>query len=45
MLLPLDDMEDEERAELLAAIEAGAEDFEQGRHVDGFELVAALKAP
>jgi hypothetical protein len=34
----------EERARLLQAIEEGAEDFERGDHVDGFEFVAQLRA-
>jgi hypothetical protein len=43
-LLPVDDMDDDERGKLLAALDEADEDFAQGRHVDGFELIAALKA-
>jgi len=44
-LVPVDDDFDaEERAKLLAAIDDGIEDFERGDHVDGFELLATLRA-
>ena len=39
-----DDFDPEERARLLAAIDDGIEDFERGDHVDGFELIAQLRA-
>jgi hypothetical protein len=39
-----DDFDPEERARLLEAIEEGAEDFERGDHMDGFELIAQLRA-
>jgi len=39
-----DDLDEPERAVLLAAVEQGFEDFERGDHVDGFELLAELKA-
>jgi len=39
-----DDFDPEERARLLEAIEEGAEDFERGDHMDGFEFVAQLRA-
>jgi hypothetical protein len=44
-LMPVDgDFDSEERARLLKAIEEGAEDFERGDHMDGFEFVAQLRA-
>ncbi len=44
-LMPVDDdFDPEERARLLRAIEEGAEDFERGDHMDGFEFVAQLRA-
>jgi hypothetical protein len=44
-LVPVDDEFDaEERAQLLAAIEEGADDVERGDVVDGFEMIAQLKA-
>lgn len=39
-----DDFDPEERARLLQAIEKGAEDFERGDHMDGFEFVTQLRA-
>ena len=39
-----DDFDTEERARLLAAIDDGIEDFERGDHVDGFELIAQMRA-
>ncbi len=39
-----DDLEPEEHARLLQAIEQGVEDIERGDHVDGFEFVAQLRA-
>jgi hypothetical protein len=44
-LMPVDDdFDPAERARLLQAIEEGAEDFERGDHMDGFEFVAQLRA-
>lgn len=44
-LVPIDDtMVAEERAKLLVALDEAEEDLEHGRHVDGVELIAALKA-
>jgi hypothetical protein len=43
-LVAVDDLDPEERARLLQAIEEGVEDFERGDHVDGFELVAQMRA-
>ncbi len=44
-LVPVDDDFDaEERARLLAAIDDGIEDFERGDHMDGFELIAQMRA-
>jgi hypothetical protein len=44
-LMPVDgESNPEERARLLQAIEEGAEDFERGDHMDGFEFVAQLRA-
>ena len=44
-LLPVDrDFDAEERARLIAALDAGAEDFERGDHVGGFEMIAAMRA-
>ena len=44
-LMPVDDdFDPEERARLLQAIEEGAEDFERGDHMDGFEFVTQLRA-
>lgn len=39
-----DDFDAEERARLLAALDEGVEDFERGDHVDGFEMIARMKA-
>jgi len=39
-----DDFDPEERARLLAAIDEGIEDFERGDHMDGFELIAQMRA-
>jgi len=39
-----DDLEPEERARLLQAIEEGAQDIERGDHTDGFEFGAQLRA-
>ena len=44
LVLAEDDFAPEERARLLAAIEDGVEDFERGDHVDGFELIAQMRA-
>ncbi len=38
------DLEPEERARLIQAIEEGIEDFERGDHIYGFELIAHLRA-
>jgi hypothetical protein len=44
-LMPVDDgFDPAERAQLLQAIEEGAEDFERGDHMDGLEFVAQLRA-
>jgi hypothetical protein len=43
-LMPVDDIDSDERARLLDAIEEGSGDFERGDHMDGFELVAQLRA-
>jgi hypothetical protein len=42
-----DDFDPEERARLVAAIDEGIEgieDFERGDHIDGFELIAQMRA-
>jgi hypothetical protein len=39
-----DDFDSEERARLLAALDEGIEDFERSDHVDGFELIAQMRA-
>jgi hypothetical protein len=39
-----DDFDPGERARLVAAIDEGVEDFERGDHVDGFELIAQMRA-
>ena len=39
-----DDFDPQERARLLHAIDQGIEDFERGDHIDGFELIAQMKA-
>jgi len=44
-LVPVDDdFDPEERGRLLGAIDEGTEDFERGDHVDGFELIAQMRA-
>lgn len=44
-LVPVDDDFDaEERARLLAAIDDGIEDFERSDHMDGFEMIAQMRA-
>lgn len=43
-LLALDDLDPEERARLLQAIDEGVDDVERGDHVDGFEFIAQLRA-
>jgi hypothetical protein len=40
----VDDLEPTERARLVQAIDDGVEDFEQGRHTDGFDFIAQLRA-
>jgi len=44
LMLVDDEFDPEERASLLRAIDEGEEDFERGDHVDGFELIAQLRA-
>jgi hypothetical protein len=39
-----DEFDAAERARLLEAIDGGAEDFERGDHIDGFEFIAQLRA-
>jgi len=39
-----DDFDPEERARLLQAIDEGIEDFERGDHIDGFDLIAQMRA-
>jgi hypothetical protein len=39
-----EDFEPDDRARLLDALEEGGQDFERGDHIDGFELVAQLRA-
>ena len=39
-----DDFEPAERARLVQAIEDGADDFERGESMDGFDFIAQLKA-
>jgi predicted transcriptional regulator len=39
-----DDHDAEEGARLRAAIDDGVADFERGDHVDGFELIAQMRA-
>jgi hypothetical protein len=46
-LLPVpvdDDLDPQERARLLQAIDEGIEDFERGDHMDGFDFIAQLRA-
>jgi hypothetical protein len=44
-LVPVDDdFDPEERARLQAALDDGIEDFERGDHMDGFELIAQMRA-
>ena len=40
-----DDLEPEDRARLVQAIEDGADDFERGEYMDGFDFIAQLRAP
>ncbi|NOU31878.1 MAG: hypothetical protein HOO96_28575 [Polyangiaceae bacterium] len=44
LLVVDDDFDAEERARLLEAIEAGADDFERGDYVDGVEFAKQLLA-
>ena len=44
VVLDGDEFEPEEKARLLQAIEDGIEDIEKGDYVDGFELIAQLRA-
>jgi hypothetical protein len=39
-----DDFEPEERARLMQAIEDGADDFERGEYMDGFDFIAQMRA-
>ena len=39
-----DELEPEERARLIQAIEEAEEDIERGDYVDGFEFIAQLRA-
>ncbi len=39
-----EDVDPEDRARLLEAIEEGFADFERGDHMDGFEFIAQLRA-
>ncbi len=41
---PEDEFDPEERARLLKAIEEGEQEIERGEYVDGFELIARLRA-
>jgi hypothetical protein len=44
-LVAVDDSFDpEERVRLVAAIDEGIEDFERGDHMDGFEMIAQMRA-
>lgn len=44
-LVPVDgELDPEERARLLAALDEGSKDFERGDHVDGFEFIAQMRA-
>jgi len=38
------DFDPAERARLIAALDEGADDFERGDHIDGFDLIAQLRA-
>lgn len=43
-LVPVDtEFDPEERAQFFQAIEDGAEDFERGQHMDGFEFIATMR--
>jgi hypothetical protein len=44
LILVDDEFDPAERARLLQAIEDAEEDIERGDHVDGFELIAHLRA-
>jgi len=44
-LLPVEDeLDPQERARLLQAIDEGIEDFERGDHMDGFDFIAQMRA-
>ena len=44
-LLPVDDdLDPQERARLLQALDEGIEDFERGDHMDGFDFIARMRA-
>jgi hypothetical protein len=43
-LVPVElEFDNEERAQLLQAIEKGAEDIERGDHMDGFDFIAQMR--
>ena len=44
VLALVDDLEPSERARLVQSIDDGIEDFERGRHTDGFEFIAKMRA-
>jgi len=44
LVLVDDDFDPEERAQLLQAIDDGADDIERGDHMDGFEFIAQMRA-
>jgi len=44
LMLVDDEFDPAERARLLQAIEEGEEDIDRGDYVDGFELIAQLRA-
>jgi hypothetical protein len=44
LVIPDDDLDPEERARLLQAIEEGARDYERGDHVDADGFLAQLRA-
>ncbi|TMQ21937.1 MAG: hypothetical protein E6J90_13275 [Deltaproteobacteria bacterium] len=44
-LLPVDDdLDPQQRARLLQAIDEGIEDFERGDHMDGFDFIAQMRS-
>jgi len=44
IVLVEDDFEPEERARLVQAVEDGADDFERGEYMDGFDFIAQMRA-